>query len=69
MLAFKKDANSCLAVQGEQILKNLKEGEKGFDLHLDIQMIDINTCEPLKDIAVEIWAANATGVRVVSLRP
>jgi protocatechuate 3,4-dioxygenase beta subunit len=24
--------------------------------------VDINTCEALKDIAVEIWAANATGV-------
>jgi protocatechuate 3,4-dioxygenase beta subunit len=49
-------------VQGEQIRKNLKENEKGIDLHLDIQVIDINTCRALKDIAVEIWAANSTGV-------
>jgi hypothetical protein len=47
-------------VSGEQIRKNIKDGEKGVGMHLDIQVIDINTCQPLKDIAIEIWAANAT---------
>jgi protocatechuate 3,4-dioxygenase beta subunit len=31
-------------------------------MYLDIQVVDVNTCEALKDTAVEIWAANATGV-------
>jgi protocatechuate 3,4-dioxygenase beta subunit len=32
------------------------------DLHLDIQVIDFNTCKALKGVAVEIWEANATGI-------
>lgn len=47
-------------VTGDIIRKNVKDNEKGVDLHLDIQIVDINTCTPLKDLAVEIWSANAT---------
>jgi len=47
-------------VTGDIIRKNVKDNEKGVDLHLDIQIVDINTCTPLREQAVEIWSANAT---------
>jgi len=31
-------------------------------MHVEIQYIDVNTCEPLSDLFVVIWQANATGV-------
>lgn len=34
----------------------------GVPLYMDIQVFEINKCRPLMDTAVEIWAANATGV-------
>lgn len=51
-------------VTGEVIRQNVKEAlySDGVDLHLEVQYIDIETCEPVPDIAVDIWNANATGV-------
>jgi protocatechuate 3,4-dioxygenase beta subunit len=49
-----------LDVAGEHIRKDIKDNQKGVNLHLDIQVVDVNTCQPLKGIAVEIWAANST---------
>lgn len=31
-------------------------------LFLDLQLIDVNTCEPLQNIYTDIWHCNATGV-------
>lgn len=47
-------------VHGELVRKNVKDGEKGVNMYLDIQVMDINSCKPLKDLAVEIWSANST---------
>ncbi len=49
-----------LDVSGELVRKNLKEGEKGVDLYLDIQVVDIKSCAPIPNLAVEIWSANST---------
>ncbi|KAK5079449.1 hypothetical protein LTR70_008139 [Exophiala xenobiotica] len=51
-------------VFGEAIRKNVKEDmySDGVDLYLEVQYLDINTCEPVPDVAVDIWNANATGV-------
>jgi hypothetical protein len=49
-----------LDVSGDIVRKNVKENEKGVDLHLDIQVVDITTCTPLREQAIEIWSANAT---------
>ena len=51
-------------VTGEVIRQNVKESlySDGVDVHLEIQYIDIETCEPVPDVAVDIWNANATGV-------
>ena len=51
-------------VTGEQIRSNVKEDlySDGVDLYLEVQYIDINTCEPVPNVWVDIWNANATGV-------
>ena len=51
-------------VTGEVIRQNVKEAlySDGVDLHLEVQYIDVETCEPVPDVAVDIWGANATGV-------
>lgn len=51
-------------VTGESIRKNVKEDmySDGVDLYLEVQYLDINTCEPVPGIFVDIWNANATGV-------
>jgi protocatechuate 3,4-dioxygenase beta subunit len=53
---------TSIGVEGELIRKNVIEKEKGVVMHLDIQVVDINTCTPIPKAAVEIWSANATGV-------
>ncbi|KAI0831035.1 aromatic compound dioxygenase [Hypoxylon sp. FL0890] len=64
--------NSCLLtpevtqgpyyVGGEYVRENLIEDQAGVDTILDYQVIDINTCEPVTDVYVEMWHCNATGV-------
>jgi protocatechuate 3,4-dioxygenase beta subunit len=51
-------------VWGELIRHNVKEEEysDGVDLYLEVQYLDVNTCEPVPNVAVDIWNANATGV-------
>lgn len=51
-------------VTGEIIRQNVKEPIycDGVDLHLEVQYIDIETCQPVEGIYVDIWNANATGV-------
>ncbi|EKG18301.1 Intradiol ring-cleavage dioxygenase [Macrophomina phaseolina MS6] len=49
-------------VQGEWIRRDVTEGQAGVPLHLDLQFVDVNTCEPVPNLYIDIWAANATGV-------
>ncbi|KAI0600999.1 Intradiol ring-cleavage dioxygenase [Biscogniauxia sp. FL1348] len=50
-------------VVGEYMRSNVKEAEfcDGIDLFLEVQYIDVNTCNPLPSVAVDIWNCNATG--------
>ncbi|EEB99716.1 hypothetical protein MPER_00544, partial [Moniliophthora perniciosa FA553] len=49
-------------INNEMVRGNLIEDQAGVPLTLDIGVVDINTCEPLSDVFVELWACNATGV-------
>ncbi|KAI5268797.1 intradiol ring-cleavage dioxygenase [Aureobasidium subglaciale] len=49
-------------VEGEYIRKNITETQEGIPLTLDIQVIDVNTCEPVPDVFIDFWHCNATGV-------
>ncbi|KAI4690372.1 hypothetical protein J4E81_007525 [Alternaria sp. BMP 2799] len=48
-------------VTGEMIRKNVVEDQKGIDLYLEVQYVDITTCEPAPHLYVDIWNSNATG--------
>ncbi|KAI4707146.1 hypothetical protein J4E89_008085 [Alternaria sp. Ai002NY15] len=48
-------------VTGEMIRKNVVEDQKGIDLYLEVQYVDITTCEPVPHLYVDIWNTNATG--------
>ena len=49
-------------VAGEYIRSDLTEGQVGVPVHLDLQFIDVNTCETVPNLLVDVWHANATGV-------
>ncbi|KAL3424687.1 hypothetical protein PVAG01_03968 [Phlyctema vagabunda] len=49
-------------VAGEYMRQNLTEDQQGVELILDTQVIDVNTCDPVTNAVVEIWACNSTGV-------
>ncbi|KAI1764480.1 aromatic compound dioxygenase [Hypoxylon sp. FL1150] len=64
--------NSCLLtpevtqgpyyVGGEYVREDVIEDQAGVDTILDYQVIDVDTCEPVTDVYVEMWHCNATGV-------
>lgn len=47
---------------GEYIRRNIIEEQAGVDIVLDYQVIDVDTCEPVPNVYLEIWHCNATGV-------
>lgn len=49
-------------VRDELIRQNAIEDLQGFNMTLDVQVIDINTCEPVANQWTEFWQANQTGV-------
>ncbi|KAH6683340.1 GPI anchored dioxygenase-like protein [Halenospora varia] len=49
-------------VEGELIRKDVTEDQAGVPLYLEVQYLDITTCEPVENIYVDIWNCNATGV-------
>lgn len=48
---------------GEYLRKDVTDNEPGVPLFVDTQVIDVNTCEPVKDIHVEIWRTVSVPVR------
>jgi len=49
-------------VGGEYIRTDVAEDQAGIPLYLDYQVIDVDTCEPIPEIHLELWHCNATGV-------
>ncbi|EGR44065.1 uncharacterized protein TRIREDRAFT_71094 [Trichoderma reesei QM6a] len=49
-------------VGGEFVRKDITDSQPGVDITLDYQVIDVDTCEPVPDVYVEIWHCNSTGV-------
>ena len=44
-----------LDVSGEYVRSNNIEEQEGVYVAFDTQVIDIDTCEPVPDLYVEIW--------------
>ncbi|KAF9878239.1 hypothetical protein CkaCkLH20_04277 [Colletotrichum karsti] len=49
-------------VADEYVRRNISGDQEGVPIVLDMQVVDINTCEPMTDTYLEIWHANSTGV-------
>ncbi|KAL5120190.1 hypothetical protein ACEQ8H_002016 [Pleosporales sp. CAS-2024a] len=49
-------------VKGELIREDITDGQEGVPLFLDLQIIDVNTCEPVPEVFLDIWHCNSTGV-------
>lgn len=47
--------------QSQTLRQDMTEGEAGVPMVLDIGVMDVETCEPLSDVLVDIWHCNATG--------
>lgn len=54
--------NTPLDVNGEHVRKDVTDGEPGIPLTVDIQIIDINTCNPIPNVMLDFWHCNSTGV-------
>lgn len=46
---------------GHPVRQNIAELQDGLLLLLDIGVIDVETCQPLPNVLVDIWQANSTG--------
>lgn len=42
-------------VAGEYILQNITQGQTGVPIHLELQVVDVDTCEPIENVYSEIW--------------
>lgn len=49
-------------VAGEAVRQDVVEDQKGVPLALDIQIVDMDTCEPVTGAYLDIWHCNSTGV-------
>lgn len=49
-------------VSGEYIRENITETQEGVPLTMDIQIIDVNTCEAVPNVYIDFWHCNSTGV-------
>ncbi|KAH6657469.1 Intradiol ring-cleavage dioxygenase [Truncatella angustata] len=49
-------------VGGEYVRRNLIEDQEGVDTVIDYQVIDVDTCEPVPNVYLEMWHCNSTGV-------
>ncbi|GKT43635.1 uncharacterized protein ColSpa_03816 [Colletotrichum spaethianum] len=49
-------------VSGELVRRNIIEEQEGVDIVLDYQVIDVETCEPVPNVYLEMWHCNSTGV-------
>ncbi|KAK0454215.1 aromatic compound dioxygenase [Desarmillaria tabescens] len=49
-------------VQGEYVRSNMREDQTGVPTYVDIELIDVSTCEPLTGVYLDVWHCNATGV-------
>ncbi|KAJ5915195.1 hypothetical protein N7454_011307, partial [Penicillium verhagenii] len=47
--------------RSQTLRQDIREGQPGVPLSLEIGVLDVNTCEPLEDVLVDIWHCNATG--------
>lgn len=45
-------------VLGEMVRSNVTEGQPGVAMHLEMQFVDVNACEPVSGLLIDIWAVS-----------
>lgn len=48
-------------VWGEDLRSDLTDSQPGVPLHLELQLVDVETCLPAQAVLLDVWACNATG--------
>lgn len=56
MPAYLQGTNANLDIDGEYIRSNVIEDQEGVPVTLDMQFIDVETCEPVQGAVIEIWS-------------
>ncbi|KAK0454213.1 aromatic compound dioxygenase [Desarmillaria tabescens] len=49
-------------VQGGYVRSDMREDQIGVLAYVDIELIDVSTCEPITTAYLDVWHCNATGV-------
>jgi protocatechuate 3,4-dioxygenase beta subunit len=47
-------------VTGEFVRQDVVEDEPGVPLTYEVQVLDVNTCEPVEGVMLEMWHSNST---------
>lgn len=55
-------ADPVADVGGEYIRRDVRETQQGVDTIIDYQVIDVDTCDPIPNVYLEMWHCNSTGV-------
>ena len=48
-------------VEGDRVRRNITEGKAGVPLSLRLTVVDVSTCKPIRNAAVDIWHCDAGG--------
>ncbi|KAH7419284.1 Intradiol ring-cleavage dioxygenase [Cadophora sp. MPI-SDFR-AT-0126] len=56
------NANGPYYVLGEHIRTDVREGQPGIPLHLEMQFTEVSNCKPAVPLVVDIWSCNASGI-------
>lgn len=49
-------------VAGEYVRQDVVESQAGVAMAIDVQVLDVETCEPVSGAYLEVWHCNSTGV-------
>jgi protocatechuate 3,4-dioxygenase beta subunit len=49
-------------VEGDKVRRNITEGKAGVPLALRLKVVDVSTCKPIRNAAVDVWHCDAGGV-------
>ncbi|KAJ7074104.1 aromatic compound dioxygenase [Mycena amicta] len=49
-------------VSGEYVRWDIRDDTEGVDTYVDVQLIDVSTCQAVPNVYIDFWHANATGV-------
>ncbi|PCG88289.1 Intradiol ring-cleavage dioxygenase, core [Penicillium occitanis (nom. inval.)] len=62
VVLFPEEEEGPYYIEGEYIRSKLIEDQEGVPLTMDLQFVDVETCEPVQGAVIEIWSCNSTGV-------